>query len=121
MSASLAAQSLIGPGDTIAAGRLRIPPRRGERRGNDVLFATLAMGAADRRLSASTFAVFMAVTNLNVLGGSLFGRALEEVGAYEPLFLVAGLMTLPAMLILGPIGRNAPRAPVEDSPDADDA
>src|SRR5262249_8238287 len=34
---------------------------------DDTLFAFLAMEAADRRLAASTFALFMAVTNLSVV------------------------------------------------------
>ena len=118
MASALASQALIGWADVASAASFGFV--LGASSGwNDVLFATLAMGAADRRLSASTFAVFMAVTNLNILGGSLFGRALREVGSFEPLFAVAGLMTLPALLILGPLGRIAPRGPVEDIPDAD--
>ncbi|WP_169977070.1 MFS transporter [Tautonia rosea] len=86
---------------------------------NDVLFATLAMGAADPRLAASTFALFMAVTNLNILGGSLFGRGLVALdGSYPPLFLLAGLMMLPALLLVGPLARLAPRASdAKDRPD----
>jgi MFS transporter, PAT family, beta-lactamase induction signal transducer AmpG len=43
---------------------------------NDALFCVLAMEASDPRMAASTFALFMAVSNLSVAGDALFAEAL---------------------------------------------
>ena len=40
----------------------------------DAVFYVLAMEASDPRMAASTYALFMAVTNISVVGGSLFAR-----------------------------------------------
>jgi PAT family beta-lactamase induction signal transducer AmpG len=115
---STMAHAILRPGDVPGAAGLGF--LFGLANGwNDVLFATLAMGAADPRLAASTFALFMAVTNLNILGGSLFGRGLVALGgSYPPLFLLAGLMMVPALLLVGPLALLAPRASdAKDRPD----
>lgn len=109
LAGSTMAHALLGPGDVAPATALGF--LFGVANGwNDVLFATLAMGASDPRLAASTFALFMAVTNLNILGGSLFARGLVALeGSYSSMFLSAGLFTAPALLLVGPLGRLAPR------------
>ncbi|QDV32857.1 MFS transporter [Tautonia plasticadhaerens] len=109
LAGSTTAHALVGAGDLASATALGF--LFGVANGwNDVLFATLAMGASDPRLAASTFALFMAVTNLNILGGSLFARGLVALGgSYPPLFLAAGLISVPALLLAGPLGRLAPR------------
>jgi PAT family beta-lactamase induction signal transducer AmpG len=43
---------------------------------DDALFCVLAMEASDPRMAASTFALFMAVSNLSVAGDALFAEAL---------------------------------------------
>ena len=46
----------------------------------DAVFYVLAMEASDPRMAASTYALFMAVTNLSVAGGSLFARLAASLG-----------------------------------------
>jgi PAT family beta-lactamase induction signal transducer AmpG len=106
---STMAHALVSAGDVATASALGF--LFGVANGwNDVLFATLAMGASDPRLAASTFALFMAVTNLNILGGSVFARGLVALGgSYPPLFVLAGLISVPALLLVTPLGRLAPR------------
>ena len=73
------------------------------------------MEAADPRLAASTFALFMAVTNLSVVGDALFVRGVTASGGYHlPLLAAAGvaLVTLP---LAWPLSRPAP---VPESPGA---
>lgn len=43
---------------------------------DDAMFCVLAMEASDPRMAASTFALFMAVSNLSVVGDALFAEAL---------------------------------------------
>ena len=43
---------------------------------DDALFCVIAMEASDPRMAASTFALFMAVSNLSVAGDALFAEAL---------------------------------------------
>ena len=67
----------------------------------DALFFILAMEAADPRMAASTYALFMAVTNLSVVGGSIFTRIDAVLGGrYRPTFLVAGLANLAILLLV---------------------
>lgn len=74
---------------------------------NDTLFAALAMEAADPRLAASTFALFMAATNLSVLGDALFSRGVVATGGYNLPFVVAGAVTLATLPLMIPLGKLA--------------
>ena len=73
MAASASAQALVV--DEWSAGSLAFG--FGMANGwNDALFCVLAMEASDPRMAASTFALFMAVSNLSVAGDALFAEAL---------------------------------------------
>jgi MFS family permease len=77
----------------------------------DALFSILAMEAADPRMAASTYALFMAVTNVSVVGGSIFARADAALGGhYGPVFIIAGLITLPLLLLVRRTGEPAQSA-----------
>ncbi|HEY2154177.1 MAG TPA: hypothetical protein VGH33_01010, partial [Isosphaeraceae bacterium] len=78
---------------------------------NDALFYVLAMDAADPRMAASTFAIFMAASNLSVVGDALFLEAALGLGlGYRPVFLLcaalaSGLLALvPALAKIRPKG-----------------
>ncbi len=63
----------------------------------DALFATLAMESSSRVLAASTFALFMAVTNLSVVGNLLFANSVVLNG-FPLTFQAAGLITLLSLI-----------------------
>ncbi len=78
----------------------------------DAVFFVLAMEASDPRMAASTYALFMAVTNVSVAGGALFARlesALggSSLGGYRAAFLVTGAVVLLAWPCTRPMGRAA--------------
>jgi PAT family beta-lactamase induction signal transducer AmpG len=79
----------------------------------DAAFFVLAMEASDPRMAASTYALFMAVTNVSVAGGSMFARvesALVSAGAgdhgYRIAFLITGLFVLLAWPSVGPLSHR---------------
>ncbi|MGO9596616.1 MAG: MFS transporter [Isosphaeraceae bacterium] len=87
----------------------------------DALFFVMAMEASDPRMAASTYALFMAVTNISVAGGSLFACLVTALGpgspldqAYRVAFLVTGAFVLLAWPSVGPLGR--PIEPGETEP-----
>jgi PAT family beta-lactamase induction signal transducer AmpG len=74
----------------------------------DAVFFVLAMEASDPRMAASTYALFMAVSNISVAGGSLFAHlesALATVGdhGYRMAFLVTGGFAMLAWPLIGPL------------------
>jgi PAT family beta-lactamase induction signal transducer AmpG len=72
----------------------------------DALFYVLAMEASDPRMAASTYALFMAVTNVSVAGGWLFARVDGAFGdGYRPTFLAAALATLAALCFIPALAR----------------
>jgi hypothetical protein len=81
---------------------------------NDALFAFLAMEAADRRMAASTFALFMAVTNLSVVGDALFALGETLTGGYEVPLLGGALVALAAVPFTWPLRRPAPHLEIDD-------
>ena len=87
---------------------------------NDALFYVLAMEASDPRMAASTCALFMSVTNLSVLGGGIFSRAVELLdGRYPPAFLGAGVIVSTALFLVPILGRRPlTAAPRPESSDA---
>jgi hypothetical protein len=69
---------------------------------NDALFCVLAMEAADPRMAASTFAIFMAVSNLSVAGDALFLEAVVGLGhRYRPVFLASAALAC-GLLVMVP-------------------
>ena len=75
----------------------------------DAIFYVLAMDASDPRMAASTYALFMAVTNVSVAGGWLFARVDAALGdRYSPTFLASGLLTLLALSFIPRLVRPAP-------------
>jgi PAT family beta-lactamase induction signal transducer AmpG len=77
----------------------------------DALFFVLAMEACDPRMAASTYALFMAVTNVSVVGGSLFARADAALGGgHRPAFVAASLATLAILLLVRRLGHPHPNA-----------
>jgi PAT family beta-lactamase induction signal transducer AmpG len=74
----------------------------------DALYYVMAMEASDPRLAASTYALFMAVSNLSVTGGSLFSRLNTALGGeYRAAFLAAAAVTGLALFLIRPLGRPA--------------
>ncbi len=65
---------------------------------DDALFCVLAMEASDPRMAASTFALFMAISNLSVAGDALFAEALTL--AHKNYRLVLACSGVPAVGLL---------------------
>jgi hypothetical protein len=104
LALSVAAQSIIR--DRIGAGLIGLV--FGAAMGwNDTLFAALAMEAADPRLAASTFALFMAVTNSSVIGDAFFARGVVVSGGYAVPLLAAAVVALAALPLVGRLSRPA--------------
>jgi MFS transporter, PAT family, beta-lactamase induction signal transducer AmpG len=82
---------------------------------DDALFYVLAMEASDPRMAASTYALFMAVTNLSVAGGSLVASVVAAVGRYWPAFLMSGLVALGALPLVPSLSRPALRPESRDA------
>jgi MFS transporter, PAT family, beta-lactamase induction signal transducer AmpG len=108
LAASTAAQALIsGPWQAALAGGAF-----GAANGwTDALFYVLAMEASDPRMAASTYALFMAVTNISVAGGSLFARLASVMGrtgapGYRIAFLITGAFVLFAWPSIRTLGRT---------------
>jgi hypothetical protein len=73
------------------------------------------MEASDPRMAASTFALFMAVSNLSVGGDWLFASAVHALdGNYASTYLLAALVTLSTLSLIPVLGRPAPRQEAHD-------
>jgi PAT family beta-lactamase induction signal transducer AmpG len=72
---------------------------------NDAVFFVLAMEASDPRMAASTYALFMAVTNVSVLGGWLFSTLETAFGRYPPAFAFAALAAMIALVSVPALSR----------------
>jgi MFS transporter, PAT family, beta-lactamase induction signal transducer AmpG len=84
---------------------------------DDALFCVLAMEASDPRMAASTYALFMAVSNLSVGGDWLFASAVHALdGNYAGTYLLAALVTLTTLFLIPVLGRPAPRQEFDDGP-----
>ena len=86
----------------------------------DAVFFVMAMEASDPRMAASTYALFMAVTNISVTGGSLFAWLVTALGpgspldqAYRMAFLVTAAFVLLAWPSVGPLSRHVVPGEVE--------
>jgi MFS family permease len=80
----------------------------------DALFFVLAMEASDPRMAASTYALFMAVTNLSVLGGSVVALGVEQFGTYWPAFVLSGAVALLNLLFVPALARPLNRPETSD-------
>jgi PAT family beta-lactamase induction signal transducer AmpG len=89
----------------------------------DALFYVLAMEFSDPRLAASTYALFMAVSNLSVTGGFFFSEAVQVLGGrYRPAFVAAAALTGLALFLIRPLSRSSPsQLATERSPEASHA
>jgi PAT family beta-lactamase induction signal transducer AmpG len=107
LSATTAGQAAVGVGSPVHAGlgALAFGAANGWA---DALFYVLAMEASDPRMAASTYALFMAVTNVSVVGGSLFDRLRSRLdGHYRPTFLGSALGLLAALIFIPGLSRPA--------------
>jgi PAT family beta-lactamase induction signal transducer AmpG len=99
LSATTAGQGLVGSSLSTGAWAFVFGMANGW---NDALFCVMAMEAADPRMAASTFAIFMAVSNLSVLGDALFLEAVHLLnGNYQRVLWISSLLLL-ALLTLVP-------------------
>jgi PAT family beta-lactamase induction signal transducer AmpG len=94
----------------------------------DAVFALLAMEASDPRLAASTFALFMAITNLSSVGDALFAELVAASGGdragYLRTFLVFALAAAAVLGLVPSLARRpTPSLPLsaepEPAPDVD--
>ena len=86
---------------------------------NDALFCVLAMEASDPRMAASTFAIFMAVSNLSVAGNDLFLEAVKAFGGhYRPVFLGSSVLALLILALVPALGRPVPKPEPTDGADS---
>jgi PAT family beta-lactamase induction signal transducer AmpG len=108
LAAATAAQAAVASPVEAAGGALAFGAANGWA---DALFFVLAMEASDPRMAASTYALFMAVTNVSVVGGSLFARADAALGGgHRPAFVAASLATLAILPVVRRLRRPAPNA-----------
>jgi hypothetical protein len=116
LAAATAAQATVVSPVAAALGAIAFGTANGWA---DALFFVLAMEASDRRMAASTYALFMAVTNVSVVGGSLFARADAALGGgHRSAFLAASLATLSVLLPAHRLGQpNASAFPVQELSD----
>ena len=69
----------------------------------DALFCVLAMEASDPKMAASTFAVFMAVSNVGAVGDALFLEVARATGpGYGPAFVSTAIVAL-GLLVFTPL------------------
>jgi PAT family beta-lactamase induction signal transducer AmpG len=106
LAATTAAQATVGGSASAGLAGFAFGAANGW---DDALFCVLAMEASDPRMAASTYALFMAVTNVSVLGGSLFARLQESLGGYPPAFVASAALTLGALVLVPTLARPAPQ------------
>jgi PAT family beta-lactamase induction signal transducer AmpG len=103
LAATTAGQAAVGGAGSAAALGFAFGAANGW---SDAVFYVLAMEASDPRMAASTYALFMAVTNVSVVGGSLFTQVDAALGnRFRPTFLVAALAVTAALVLVPPLGR----------------
>lgn len=108
-----AGQAFVGDGVTAAAWGFLFGAANGW---NDALFNVLCMEASDPRMAASTYALFMAVSNIGAAGGGIFSSSVAAVGRFEPVFLAAAVVLLFALPLIRPLSRPAPTPETETRP-----
>jgi MFS transporter, PAT family, beta-lactamase induction signal transducer AmpG len=84
---------------------------------DDALFNVLAMEASSPRLAASTYSLFMAITNVSTAGGVLFAKAVKGAGdRYGVVFLGSAAVTLAALALVPTLARPSPEPKPEPEP-----
>jgi hypothetical protein len=83
---------------------------------DDALFAVLAMEATDPRMAASTFVLFMAVTNTSLVGDALFARGVSVSGGFRAPLMFAAAVALATLVLTGPLSRPVARPELDDGP-----
>lgn len=112
LSAATAGQVLVGGSFSALLGGFGFGAANGW---DDAIFFVLAMEASDPRMAASTYALFMAVSNVSVAGGWLFARAHTLLGEkYPPAFLSASIVALAALFFIPALCRPEPKAEPRD-------
>jgi MFS transporter, PAT family, beta-lactamase induction signal transducer AmpG len=81
---------------------------------NDALFCVLAMEASDPRMAASTFALFMAISNLCAMGDLFFVKSLTAVAGNYRLVLSAAGGLAAALLVFVPSLSHEPKTTHEE-------
>ena len=81
----------------------------------DAMFATLAMESSSPILAASTFALFMAVTNLSVIGDALFAFSVSQINDFWT-FVATSVLACFALIPAWWLGK-APLPPLRDDAD----
>lgn len=103
LAATTAGQALVESSVTTGAWAVAFGMANGW---NDALFCVMAMEAADPRMAASTFAIFMAVSNLSVLGDALFLEAVDWLGrGYRPIFVLSAVVVLNLLILVPALSR----------------
>lgn len=82
---------------------------------SDAMFFALAMEASDPRMAASTYALFMAASNVSIVSGALFAKGVVLLG-YRPILVLFSLLALAALPLANALGR-----PVDSKGDDADA
>ena len=83
---------------------------------DDALFFWLAMEASDPRMAASTYALFMAASNLSIVSGGLFAAAVTALdGRYRTVLVSASVLSLAALPLVPALAR--PPVPPNDDED----
>jgi hypothetical protein len=77
---------------------------------SDAVFYVMAMEASDPRMAASTYALFMAATNVSVAGGSIFARLETALGTpshtgYRQALMLTGAFVLLNWPSIRPLSR----------------
>ncbi len=107
LAATTAGQTLVGGGGSAGAWGAGFGMANGWL---DALFCVLAMEASDPRLAASTYALFMAVSNVGAAGGGFFSSGVAALGGkYRPVFLLAAALTLPCLAMTRTLALLAPK------------
>jgi PAT family beta-lactamase induction signal transducer AmpG len=120
LAASTAGQALVGGTADLVFWGFAFGAANGW---DDAVFYLLAMEASDPRMAATTYALFMAVSNVSVAGGGLFAQANQLLGGgYTSAFLLSGLLALAALPMIPPLARRpSTGADSKPSPEPQDA
>jgi len=118
LAATTAGQMAVGGGATASAWGFAFGAANGWL---DAAFCVLAMEASDPRLAASTYALFMAVSNVGAAGGGIFSSGVAAAGGrYRPIFLIFGAAALLALPLAIPLGRPASTPKPQPEPEPSD-
>jgi PAT family beta-lactamase induction signal transducer AmpG len=75
---------------------------------DDAMFFVLAMEASDPRMAASTYALFMAASNVSIASSALFSKGVAAFGGrYRPVLVLFSLLALAALPLANALSRPA--------------